>query len=72
MEQAETLIPVEIKSGQTIASDFFDGLQKFQALAGSEATTGYLLYGGTASQKRGVAEVVAWLHIKRMAQLCIQ
>ena len=72
MEQAETLVPVELKSGQTIASDFFDGLQKFQALAGSEATTGYLLYGGAASQKRGVAEVVAWLHIKRMAQLCIQ
>lgn len=31
VETARALIPVEVKSGQTVASDFLDGLQSYAA-----------------------------------------
>lgn len=45
------LIPVEIKSGQTISSDSFKGLEFWQKLQKTEST-GYLVYAGEMAQQR--------------------
>ena len=39
-------IPLEIKSGQTVASDWFDGLRRWTGMAGSFAGDPILVYGG--------------------------
>jgi predicted AAA+ superfamily ATPase len=46
------LIPVEIKSGETVSSSFFDGLRYFTALRPSVMQTGILIYGGDQSYRR--------------------
>jgi predicted AAA+ superfamily ATPase len=63
IETADTLIPIEIKSGKTIASDFFDGLKYWKKIAGKNSKNFYLVYGGMDNQKRDIADVVSWRNI---------
>ena len=56
-------MPIEIKSGQTVASDFFDSLKKFQKLAGDSVGQATLIYGGAQGQHRETAKVVPWKKI---------
>ena len=52
---------VEIKSGQTIRSAFFDGLNFYTGLPHeTETVKQYLIYGGNESQKRTQATVMTW------------
>jgi predicted AAA+ superfamily ATPase len=46
IEQGENLIPVEIKSGQTITATAFKALHKWLRLAGEDASPAALIYGG--------------------------
>ena len=49
-------IPVEIKSGQTVAEDWFAGLRKWAELAGTSAAAPLLVYGGDRpAQCHGIA-----------------
>ncbi len=50
VEDGETLYPLEIKSGQTVNSFMFDGLNYWNKLVGTE--NGMLCYGGSASCTR--------------------
>ncbi len=50
MERGQELFAIEIKSGKTIHSDFFKGLNHFQALQNNAKNV--LVYGGKESQKR--------------------
>lgn len=60
------LIPVEIKAGQTVASDFFKGLIYWLQLAGKSADKGWLLYGGSQRQTRQNIEVVPWKSVDEL------
>ncbi|MBU4333680.1 MAG: DUF4143 domain-containing protein, partial [Candidatus Omnitrophica bacterium] len=51
---------VEIKSGQTIASDFFKGLNYFKGVNKEEHLKNFVVYGGDQIQKRSFAQVVPW------------
>ena len=52
---------VEIKSGQTIRSAFFDGLNFYTGLPHeTETVKQYLIYGGNEAQKRTQATVMTW------------
>jgi len=51
------LFPVEIKSGATIAPDFFKGLKTFAKVAGELPWGGGLVYGGAETQFRSDAQV---------------
>jgi uncharacterized protein len=53
---------VEIKSGQTIGEDFFDGLRAVDELMSKapEPRECFLVYGGDKSHKRSGARVLAW------------
>ena len=51
IDKNNEIIPVEIKSGQTISSDSFKGLEYWQKLQKTESTC-YLVYAGDFSQQR--------------------
>jgi predicted AAA+ superfamily ATPase len=50
IDNAGDLVPIEIKSSQTIASDFFKNIKYYQNL--NKGQQSYLLYAGKDSQKR--------------------
>lgn len=60
IESADGLIPIEIKSGQTLNRDFFTGLKRWRSLAGDLAKTPTLIYGGTSAQSRDGMIVRGW------------
>lgn len=55
-EKENQLIPVEIKSGKTINSEFFKGLKYWEKLSG--IPQGYLIYGGESPQNRSSGTTV--------------
>ncbi|MCF7973037.1 MAG: ATP-binding protein [Phycisphaerae bacterium] len=60
VDHGSQLIPIEIKSGQTLNSEFFRNLHYFQRLTGPTDTQPILVYGGDrASQYQGV-NVIPW------------
>lgn len=59
MENSQGLLPVEVKSGQTLASDWFKNLKKWQTLSGSEVQP-RLVYGGAQSYLRSGVECQSW------------
>lgn len=58
--QSNKLIPIEIKSGETVVNDFFISLSTWNSLAKVAPENGYLVYGGQLAQKRSVGNVVGW------------
>lgn len=60
IERGERLRPVEIKSGQTLNSDYFKGLRKWLDLAGSQAVDPALVYGGKEILVHAGIQVVPW------------
>lgn len=69
VEDGRALLAVETKSGQTIAGDFFAGLESFAAMALAahppRQPKSFLVYGGAETQKRSIAEVVSWSDLDR-------
>lgn len=63
VEQGGTLIPVEVKSGQTVVADFFRGLEKWAEIAGDAGGRPWLVYAGAQRQSRSSVEVVPWQQI---------
>jgi len=66
-DRGDLLLPIEIKAGTTIASDWFAGLQKWLDLAGSVAGQPTLVYGGRARQSRRGINVLPWNEIDCLA-----
>ncbi|WKN41141.1 ATP-binding protein [Tunicatimonas pelagia] len=58
-EDSERVRIAEIKSGKTIRPEFFRGLDFYQKIASTEASS-YLIYGGNASQNRSNYTVLPW------------
>ena len=56
IDQAERLIPIEIKSGQTVTPAFFKGLNYWQKLTGEEG--GFVIYSGNQMEKRSHGRTV--------------
>lgn len=60
VDSGATLMPVEIKSGQTVNQDFFTGLERWMSLVGKQAASPALIYGGNESyQHRGI-DIIPW------------
>lgn len=66
-DRAGMLLPIEAKSGATIATDWFEGLVRWQELAGDRSLRPHLVYGGQERQSRRHAEVVPWTKIDELA-----
>lgn len=60
LEHSDGLIPVEIKSGETLSKSFFKGLKYFQKLTPKECKQSYLIYGGSRSYSREACNIVPW------------
>jgi predicted AAA+ superfamily ATPase len=58
IEDGPRVLPVEIKSGKTVASDFFDSIRRWKNLSGEDG--GVLIYGGDESYEREGLRVVSW------------
>ena len=69
VDQGLTLMPIEIKSGQTISVDYFSGLRKWLTWAGVEAGNPYLIYGGDEGQERRDGEVVPWREVNGITEI---
>lgn len=62
------LYPIEIKSGKTITSEFFKGLNFWNKISGKEGGT--IIYGGDQSQKRSnEINVIQWNMISKLWDL---
>jgi hypothetical protein len=55
-----TFHAIEIKSGETIASDFFKGLDFWRGKLPKQSITPWLIHGGTTRQDREKATVLPW------------
>lgn len=60
IETGNTLTPVEIKAGETIAPDFFKMLTYWAKLAENRAGPAHLIYAGNINQTRSQAKVLNW------------
>ena len=63
IEDGTRLIPVEVKSGKTLSPTAFSGLEKWCSLAGVNAATPFLVYGGTETYQQNGIKVVGWRDI---------
>ena len=54
------LMGIEIKSGATIANEFFNGLDYWRERLGSDTIDPWLIYGGDNRQRRERGHVVPW------------
>ncbi len=58
---------IEIKSGSTFASDWTDGLKKWQKYAGTESVQPSVVYGGDAAYERDDFHIWGWRDIGQLA-----
>lgn len=54
------IFPIEIKSGETITSDFFDALKRWNDISQSDPSQNLLVYSGQSLQKRSAGNVIGW------------
>lgn len=66
IDRGGMLTPIEIKSGETIVSVFFDSLDKWRELIGSSVHQGYVLYGGSSEQNRSKGHVIGWQKVSEL------
>ncbi len=67
VERGRELAAVEIKSGQTVTRDYFQGLNRFAKVAGDRLTGGAVVYGGDKRQLRSDWEVWPVAELDRLA-----
>ncbi|WP_299978204.1 ATP-binding protein [Desulfobacula sp.] len=68
LEEGENLKAIEIKSGETINSDFFKGLKYFGNLSRLSKENLFLIYGGLKNYKRTAAKVLSWKNYREIAE----
>lgn len=65
VDQSNTLLPVEIKSGKTITASFFAGLKFWNKI--SNQSGGFVVYGGDSFQSRSEGtHVVSWKELDKI------
>ncbi len=60
LEMKNQLKAIEIKSGKTIAQDFFKGLNYWGKLSKETNPDKYIIYGGKEMQNRSQASILSW------------
>ena len=68
LEEGENFKAIEIKSGETINSDFFKGLTYFGNLSKLSNENRFLIYGGLKNYRRTAAKVLSWKNFGKMAE----
>ncbi|MCX6799588.1 MAG: ATP-binding protein, partial [Candidatus Falkowbacteria bacterium] len=60
IEKGEKLMPIEIKSGQTVNADYFSGMQKWLELVKIAAINPRVVFGGNETRKKIEIELFSW------------
>lgn len=60
IERGERLIPIEIKAGKTVTTDYFSGITYWLSLAGTDPNDAYVVYTGLENQKSKQGQAVSW------------
>jgi len=60
LDHGEELVPIEVKSGQTFASDYLKSLAYWRSLPDQERCRAALVYGGDSSYMRQRTVVLSW------------
>ena len=60
----EKITPVEIKSGKTMATSYFDNLQYWRQLAALTGNQGYVVYGGEQSMQTSAGTFISWRQLE--------
>lgn len=68
LDYGETLKPIEIKSSQTLNSDYFDMLLKWQKITGALESNSYVVYGGELSIPRKGGLAIGWKDVESLNQ----
>jgi predicted AAA+ superfamily ATPase len=63
LEREGCITAVEIKSGRTVAADWFDGLKYWQKISGQSAANSFLVYGGSERQQRNAGQAISWMEL---------
>jgi uncharacterized protein len=66
LEFGDTVSSIEIKSAQSISSDYFKGLHYYKTLAGDTNTKQYLVYGGKNSYERSGIKIFSYHDIENL------
>jgi hypothetical protein len=64
LENGADLVPIEIKSGATIASDYLENLKKWSVISAGQGQPAWLIYGGNQKIVSGMTQIVPWNRIK--------
>lgn len=62
----EKVTPVEIKSGKTISTTYFDNLKYWRSLAGLSEDQGVVVYGGDQSLQTQAGALISWRNLDRI------
>ncbi|HRJ58633.1 MAG TPA: ATP-binding protein [Anaerolineales bacterium] len=62
----ERITPVEIKSGKTMSTSYFDNLQYWRQLAATPEDQGYVVYGGEQSMQTSTGSFISWRELERI------
>jgi predicted AAA+ superfamily ATPase len=63
----ERVTPVEIKSGKTISTSYFDNLKYWRPLAALPEDQGYVVYGGDQSMQTSAGALISWRNLDRIS-----
>ena len=64
IDTGKKIIPVEIKSSQSVSPNFFKGLDYWKKLTGTKE--GFVLYGGNESNSSRVKKIISWRHASKL------
>ena len=68
LDRGERVMPVEIKAGGTVASDWITQLDAWCSLAGPAAETPTIVYGGDRREERRTVSIVPWREVPGLAR----
>ncbi len=63
----DRVTPVEVKSGKTISTSYFDNLKYWRSLAALPEDQGYVVYGGDQSMQTSVGALISWRNLDRIS-----
>ena len=63
IDRGSRMLPIEVKSGETLASDSFKGLKYYRDLAGDKSDRPVLIYGGDENYIRNDIQVLSWRNL---------
>lgn len=63
LDRGKKMVPIEVKSGETISSDSFRGLKYWMKMAENKADRAMLIYGGEESYVRKGVKVLSWQNL---------